>query len=136
MLIEHNIAVPMRDGAELRCNVFRPESPGRFPVVMTFGPYGKDVPLQQFMAEAWNTLNKHYPEILAASSCKHLVFERPDPEVWVRDGFILINVDSRSRQSSTSGCSTRCWAAIARRFLQRCNALQRPSSPVPEDCFQ
>src|SRR3990172_12669250 len=90
MLIEHNIAVPMRDGAELRCNVFRPESPGRFPVVMTFGPYGKDVPLQQFMAEAWNTLIKHYPEIPAASSCKHLVFERPDPEVWVRDGFIQI----------------------------------------------
>ena len=100
MLTEHNVAVPMRDGAELRCNVFRPESPGRFPVVMTFGPYGKDVPLQQFMAEAWNTLNKHYPEIPAASSCKHLVFERPDPEVWVRDGFILINVDSRGAGQS------------------------------------
>lgn len=67
---------------------------------MTFGPYGKDVPLAQFMAEAWNTLNKHYPEIPAASSCKHLVFERPDPEVRVRDGFIIINVDSRGAGQS------------------------------------
>ncbi len=34
-------------------------------------------------------------KILAASSCKHLVFERPDPELWIPDGYVLINVDSR-----------------------------------------
>jgi uncharacterized protein len=100
MIVDHNVAVPMRDGAQLRCNVFRPETPGRYPVVMTFGPYGKDVPLQQFMTEAWNTLKNHYPEVLEASSCKHLVFERPDPEVWVPDGYVLINVDSRGAGQS------------------------------------
>ena len=44
---------------------------------------GEDVPLRQFMQEAWDRLNETYPEILAASSCKHLVFERPDPEIGV-----------------------------------------------------
>ena len=100
MLVDHNVAVPMRDGAQLRCNVFHPEGAARCPVIMTFGPYGKDVPLQQFMAEAWNTLKNHYPEVLEASSCKHLVFERPDPEMWVKDGYVLINVDSRGAGQS------------------------------------
>src|SRR5712691_7117101 len=100
MLLEQNAPVPMRDGAVLRANVFRPRSDGRFPVLMTFGPYGKDVPLRQFMAEAWDRLNETYPEILAASSCKHLVFERPDPEMWVPDGYVVVNVDSRGAGKS------------------------------------
>ncbi len=29
---------------------------------MTFGPYGKDVPLREFMQEAWDRLNETYPE--------------------------------------------------------------------------
>lgn len=100
MLVETNVGVPMPDGAILRANVYRPDAPGRFPVLMTFGPYGKDVPLRQFMQEAWDRLNETYPEILAASSCKHLVFERPDPEVWIPDGYVLINVDSRGAGKS------------------------------------
>ena len=100
MLIERDAAVPMRDGAILRANVFRPDAPGRFPVLITFGPYGKDVALRDFMQEAWDRLVATYPEILAASSCKHLVFERPDPEVWVPDGYVMINVDSRGAGKS------------------------------------
>jgi predicted acyl esterase len=100
MLVEQNTDVPMRDGAILHANVYRPTAVGRFPVLMTFGPYGKDVPLREFMQEAWDRLNTTYPEILAASSCKHLVFERPDPEMWVPDGYIVINVDSRGAGKS------------------------------------
>lgn len=100
MLIETNVKIPMRDEAQLSANVYRPDAAGTFPILMTFGPYGKDVPLRQFMQEAWDRLNETYPEILAASSCKHLVFERPDPEVWIRDGYILINVDSRGAGKS------------------------------------
>jgi len=100
MLVETNVAIPMRDGAVLRANIYRPDAPGQFPVLMTFGPYGKDVPLRQFMQEAWDRLNETYREILAASSCKHLVFERPDPELWIPDGYVLINVDSRGAGKS------------------------------------
>src|SRR5689334_10731659 len=95
MTLDRDAEIPMRDGAPLRANVYRPDGPGRFPVLMTFGPYGKDVPLREFMQEAWDRLNETYPEILAASSCRHLVFERPDPEVWVPHGYVVIAVDSR-----------------------------------------
>jgi uncharacterized protein len=100
MILDRNIEIAMRDGARLRANVYRPDGDGRYPVLMTFGPYGKDVPLRDFMQQAWDRLHATYPEILAASSCKHLVFERPDPEVWIPHGYILINVDSRGAGKS------------------------------------
>ena len=100
MIVDRNTEIPMRDGARLRANVYRPEAAGRFPALVTLGPYGKDVPLRDFMQEAWDRLNATYPEILAASSCKHLVFERPDPEVWVPDGYVVISVDSRGAGKS------------------------------------
>ena len=34
--------VPMRDGVKLATDVFRPDAPGRHPVLVTRGPYGKD----------------------------------------------------------------------------------------------
>ena len=40
---EIDIEIPMRDGVALRANVFRPEDGGRYPVIMTLGPYPKDI---------------------------------------------------------------------------------------------
>ena len=39
---ERNVMVPMRDGIRLATDVYRPDGPGRFPVLVTRGPYGKD----------------------------------------------------------------------------------------------
>ena len=41
---EKNIAVPMSDGTILYANVYRPKGSGKFPVVLTRLPYGKDEP--------------------------------------------------------------------------------------------
>ena len=90
----------MRDGAILRANVFRPKPRGVSRCSMTFGPYGKDVHLNQFMPPAWERIQQRHPEILAASSCKHLVFETPDPEVWVPHGYVVVKVDSRGAGKS------------------------------------
>ena len=100
MVVEKDVAVPMRDGAVLRANVFRPDAPGKFPVLMTLGPYGKDVHLSQFMPEAWEVLKRRHPEILEASSCKYLVFETPDPEMWAPEGYVVVKVDSRGSGKS------------------------------------
>ena len=40
--LEPNVMVPMRDGVKLATDVFRPDAPGRYPVLVTRGPYGKD----------------------------------------------------------------------------------------------
>ncbi|MBP1767601.1 MAG: hydrolase CocE/NonD family protein, partial [Candidatus Aminicenantes bacterium] len=39
--VDFAVSVPMRDGVVLSANVFRPDAPGRFPVVVVRTPYGK-----------------------------------------------------------------------------------------------
>ena len=101
MMLDKDVGIDMRDGAVLRANVFRPAAEGRFPVIMTLGPYGKDVHISQFMSEAWEALKRRHPQILEASSCKYLAFETPDPERWVPDGYIVVKVDSRGAGKSS-----------------------------------
>ncbi|MGH7922112.1 MAG: CocE/NonD family hydrolase [Candidatus Dormibacteraceae bacterium] len=43
--IEFDQPATMRDGTVLRANVYRPAATGRFPVLLTRLPYGKDLPL-------------------------------------------------------------------------------------------
>jgi uncharacterized protein len=42
MKFEADVEVPMRDGARLRADVFRPKSGPRVPVIMNLGIYQKD----------------------------------------------------------------------------------------------
>lgn len=100
IVLEKDIDIPVRDGAYLKANLFRPKEPGQYPVLLSLGPYGKDVHLSEFMPGAWTELQKRCPEILEHSSCEHLVFETADPEVWVKDGYIVIKVDSRGSGKS------------------------------------
>jgi predicted acyl esterase len=100
MTFDKDVLIPMRDGAALRGNLFRPRAQGQFPVIMTFGPYGKDIHLKDFRLLLWEAIEKRFPQILKASSCKHLVFETPDPEVWVPHGYAVLKVDSRGAGKS------------------------------------
>src|SRR5260221_11597920 len=100
MVLDKDVTIPLGDGAVLRANVFRPDAGGRFPVLMTLGPYGKDVHLSQFMPEAWEALKRRHPEILKASSCRYLVFETPDPEMWAPHRYAVVKVESRCSRKS------------------------------------
>lgn len=95
MRIEWDVPVPVTDGAVLRADVFRPDDHGTYPVLMTFGPYGKGLAFQEGFAGMWNRLASQYPDALAGSSNKYQVWETVDPEKWVPDGYVVIRVDSR-----------------------------------------
>jgi uncharacterized protein len=41
--VQFNVPVPMRDGVKLRADVFTPDGPGPYPVLMTRTPYNKEV---------------------------------------------------------------------------------------------
>ena len=92
---EPNIMVPMRDGARLATDVVRPDAPGRFPVLINRGPYGKDSYL-----------------------------DNPDHSIWFfpRNGYVLLSQDVRGRfnsegeynplfQEARDGYDTVEWAA-------------------------
>ena len=42
LAIEKDVMVVMPDGVKLASNIFRPDKPGKFPVIMVVTPYGKD----------------------------------------------------------------------------------------------
>lgn len=95
MRIDWDVAIPMPDGAVLRADVFRPDDDARHPVLMTLGPYGKGLAFQEGFAGMWQRLASAYPDAVAGTSNRYQVWETPDPEKWVPDGYICIRVDSR-----------------------------------------
>jgi predicted acyl esterase len=95
IVLDHDVDVPVRDGAKLKANVFRPQAPGKYPVLMTFGPYGKDLHFKYNSPGPWENLNTNHPEIFRNSSGNYMAFETPNPELWMPNGYILVRVDSR-----------------------------------------
>ena len=42
MVIEKDVAVPMRDGAVLYADIYRPKKKGRYPAILNISSYQKD----------------------------------------------------------------------------------------------
>lgn len=95
MVFEHDVKLEMRDGTVLRADVFRPSDGDLHPVLLSYGGYGKDLPMQDGYPEAWRTLVRQYPEVLDGSSGRFMCWEHPDPERWVPFGYALVRVDAR-----------------------------------------
>lgn len=95
MIIDRDVSIPMDDGLELKCDIFRPKDGKPAPVIMTLGPYGKGVPYRDQFAPQWQWLINTYPDILPGSSREFMVWETVDPEIWVPWGYVCIRVDSR-----------------------------------------
>ena len=96
MLYEKDQPIPMDDGVVLRANVFRPEGEGRFPVVMAQGIYGKDVHFADGFPTQFKRLLAAYPGLCSdGSTGRFLRWETVDPERWVPDGYVVVQIDSR-----------------------------------------
>jgi predicted acyl esterase len=95
MMIERDVPVPAGDGVVLRADVFRPEGPGRYPVILSYGPYAKGLAFQEGYADQWRLMTEAHPDVARGSSNVHQNWEVVDPEKWVPDGYCCIRVDSR-----------------------------------------
>ncbi|KAJ9607888.1 hypothetical protein H2200_007967 [Cladophialophora chaetospira] len=95
MIIERDVPIPMEDGVVLRADVFRSDSGGPHPVIMTLGPYGKGVPYRDGFKPQWKWLISAHPNVLPGSSREYMNWETVDPEIWVPWGYVCIRVDSR-----------------------------------------
>jgi len=93
--IEWDAAIKMDDGLVLRADVFRPEDGGRYPAILTYGPYGKGLAFQEGYKTAWEIMARENPDALAGSSNRYQNWEVVDPEKWVPEGYAVVRVDSR-----------------------------------------
>ena len=95
MAIDWDVPIAMDDGIVLRADVFRPEAPGRYPVLLTYGPYAKGLPFQDGYPSAWQRMVAQHPDVAYGSSNKYQNWEVVDPEKWVPYGYVCVRVDSR-----------------------------------------
>lgn len=87
--------IKMDDGLILRADIFLPEKDGKYPAIMTLGPYGKGVSFQVAYKGSWDRMVAAYPDIAEGSTCTFQNWELVDPEKWVPDGYVCIRIDGR-----------------------------------------
>ncbi len=95
MRVDWDVPIEMDDGIVLRANVYRPDDDGQYPVVMSHGPYGKDLHFEEIYKTCWDLMCENHPDVPAGSTNIHQSWEVCDPEKWVPKGFVVIRVDSR-----------------------------------------
>ncbi len=95
MTIDWDVPIRMDDGLVLRADVYRPRKEGRFPVLMSYGPYGKGLHFEDGYKTAWDIMARDYPDTVANTSNLYQNWETLDPEKWVPHDYVCIRVDSR-----------------------------------------
>ena len=95
MRIDWNVPITMDDGVVLRADVFRPMSDGKYPVIVSYGPYAKGLAFQDGYPNQWQRMTEQHPDVAAGSTNKYQNWEVVDPEKWTRDGYVCVRVDSR-----------------------------------------
>jgi predicted acyl esterase len=91
ILIEKDVAVPMRDGARLMADVFRPKDTARVPAILNLGPYQKD--------KLWVA-----PDTLEEKPNPLMNWETVNPLWWVPRGYAAVRVDGRGSGKSQGQC--------------------------------
>jgi uncharacterized protein len=71
MQIDWDVPIPVDDGIVLRADVYRPIGDGRFPVILSYGPYAKGLPFQEGYPSAWNRMVEQHPDVAAGSTNKY-----------------------------------------------------------------
>jgi uncharacterized protein len=100
MHIDWDVQIAMDDGLVLRADVFRPAKVGKYPVILSYGPYAKGLAFQEGYPSAWQRMADKHPDVSAGSTNKYQNWEVVDPEKWVPHDYACVRVDSRG-----CGCS-------------------------------
>jgi predicted acyl esterase len=96
VVVERDVAVPMRDAVHLRVDVFRPDTDEPVPVLLCAHPYGKDnLPPRKRHGYG---IPRQYRLLTQSAAFSHSAWtgwEAPDPAHWVARGYAVINADLR-----------------------------------------
>ncbi|KAI1051866.1 hypothetical protein LB506_003079 [Fusarium annulatum] len=99
-IFEQNATVPLKAGDGLvRLNVYRPKGVGKVPVLVTYGPYGKDIWYQDFHPKSFSEVNPQHKS-------QHSAWETPDPGFWTKHGYAIVRADERGLGQSTGKLDT------------------------------
>ncbi|KAK8001973.1 X-Pro dipeptidyl-peptidase [Apiospora marii] len=87
-----NVSIPLKASKlPIRANVYLPlrdDANARFPVLCTYGPYGKDISYATFFAGSFGEVNPEHRSQYSA-------WETPDPVFWTSRGYAVVRADER-----------------------------------------
>jgi len=95
MRIDWDVPIRTDDGVVLRADVFRPVAEGKYPALVSYGPYGKGLAFQDGYKTAWEIMARDNPDAVSGTTNQYQNWEVVDPEKWVPDGYVCVRVDSR-----------------------------------------
>ena len=95
MRVDWDVPIRMDDGVVLAADVFSPAAFGRYPAILSYGPYAKGLAFQDGYPSAWQRMIAEHPDVGCGSSNRYQNWEVVDPEKWVPDGYVCVRVDSR-----------------------------------------
>src|SRR2546422_11245689 len=103
MRIDWDVPIKMDDGLVLRADVYRPEREGRFPVILSYGPYGKGLAFQDGYPSGWERMVAEHPDGGCGGTNKYQKWGVLEPQKRVPDGNGCVRVDSGGAGGSTGG---------------------------------
>ena len=118
MRIDWDMPITMDDGIVLRCDIYRPVVDGKYPVILTCGPYGKWLHFEDLYKDQWQRMCADQPDVPTGSTNKYQCWEVVDPEKWVPDGYVCIRVDSRGAGRSQGAIDI--WSLREAQDLAQC----------------
>ncbi|MFM9886092.1 MAG: CocE/NonD family hydrolase [Burkholderiales bacterium] len=95
MRIDWDVPITMDDGLVLRADLFRPIGEGKYPVILSYGPYGKGLAFQEGYKTSWEIMCRENPDAVSGTTNNYQNWEVVDPEKWVPDGYACLRIDSR-----------------------------------------
>ncbi|KAG9256751.1 Alpha/Beta hydrolase protein [Emericellopsis atlantica] len=116
-IVEQNATIRLvHSNGLVRCNVYRPKGVDRVPVLVTYGPYGKDIHYKDFHPKSFSEVNPNHKSA-------HSAWETPDPAFWTGHGYAVVRadevgtgqspgtLDTMSRMTSEAFCEVVEWAS-------------------------
>jgi uncharacterized protein len=96
-----DVPVVVRDGTTLRVNVVLPADAGRFPVLMSAHPYGKDdLPRRRGLGYRVSVQYRALRQTGRVRFSSLTGWEAPDPVWWASQGYAVVNCDLRGAGTS------------------------------------
>ena len=115
-IFEQNVTVELKAGKGLiRCNVYRPKTTDPVPVLVTYGPYGKDIHYKEYdpcpppqdhssvvsiLLKSPSFHAKSFSEVNPQHKSAHSAWETPDPAYWTFHAYAVVRADERGTGQS------------------------------------
>jgi putative CocE/NonD family hydrolase len=107
--VERDVAVPMRDGVRLLCDVFRPDAEGKFPALLGCHPYHRLAQTAPIRPTALSTAQWRHP----GQERTNASLEAGDPNLFVRRGYAHVVCSVRG-----TGGSEGKWSFVGKQEVE------------------